>query len=263
MTMLPPTGPEGRDENGLFPWELEEQAQNAPGPSKASFGKDLKLSQPWLIVLGTSAVLTLGAIWIFSSTPATPKATLPEATAIVPSDPTTGPLPPETPARRTRRVRTAEGTKPAETTPPETAPAPDTTVTAVSPPLPPSTVKPTPGPQPLTKAELKEILKDVGRARPFDLPPAVQPIKPLPTQIAPLPPPGALTPLTPPKPLEPTPTLVALAYSPSAGWFAQVQLGEQTIEASKGVRVGSWLVRSIGSTGVVLSRGKETLPLVY
>lgn len=252
MTMLPPTGPEGRDENGLFPWEFAEQAQNTPGPSTGQGQSFAKNNQPWLIILGTSAVLTLGAIWIFSSTPATPKATLPTTTTppTTASDPA---LPPETPARRTRRVRTAQSTT--------VAPVPDPAVTVVSPPLPPSTVKPTPGPQPLTKAQLKEILKDVGRARPFDLPPAVQPIKPLPTQIAPLPPPGAL--ITPPKPLEPTPSLVALAYSPSAGWFAQVQLGEQTIEASKGVRVGSWLVRSIGSTGVVLSRGKETLPLVY
>jgi hypothetical protein len=112
----------------------------------------------------------------------------------------------------------------------------------------------------LTKEDLKTVLKNVGRSSPFSAPETPQLSAPGP--ISPLPPPTNL-PAPAPIPLEPAPVLAALAYSPTVGWLAQVQIGERVYDAYKGGRVGSWLVRSIGGTGVVLSKGKQTVTLPF
>ncbi|WP_287130145.1 hypothetical protein [Candidatus Cyanaurora vandensis] len=267
MTMMPPEGP---DENGLFPWEREDRRASAlpssPAPSFLPKGFPT-VEQPWLTVLGVSSVIMLGTFFIlFLATPPPPPPVVIIPNPVSTPDPATITTTTASPSitRPVRRRATTTTTSPIETvaaSPTETTAAiPQTTLPPIPAPSTTAIARPYPS---LTKEDLKEVLQDVGRANPFTVPPAAAKpvIQPLPSQITPLPPPSGRLP-PPPAPLEPIPSLVALAYSPTVGWLAQVQIGEQVLDAAKGVRVGSWLVRSVGSGGVVIAKGKQTLTLV-
>ncbi|WP_218081714.1 hypothetical protein [Anthocerotibacter panamensis] len=273
MNNLPPEEPTdqilGRD---LFPWEQREQALDPKPKSTLSPGSwkkwgelpSWKLDPPWPSVLGVSAITTLcSALVLAISAPSA----VTQATTPTPASPSPTAVPATAgTSRRPRRIRPVDDTV-ASVAPIPATPAP--VPVAVTPPAPApvssapqATTKAPSSYRPLTKEDLREILKDVGRSDPFDPPQAARAQPPAPTQIAPLPPPPLVAP-APIKPLEPAPVLAALAYSPTVGWLAQVQIGSEILDASKGVRVGSWVVSSVGSTGVILTKGKEKLTLLF
>jgi len=262
----------------VFPWE-QAPATVIPMAPKRSWDLNAdgfwRLSPPWPTVLGLSAVVTLCSALVLimaapAKTPALPpvEPRLEKGSAMSLTEPTRSPSlnnstvnsTPALPSRRPVRPRTPS-TSTISAVPTTESPVPPsepsimpTSNMAAQIPVDESKVTVYPG---LTKADLKEVLKGVGRADPFSKPTVV----PVPAQIK-LPPPPPL-PLTPPLPLEAPPVLGAIAYSPSVGWLAQVQIGDQIYDATKGGRVGTWVVRSVGGTGVVLVKGKQTITLSY
>jgi len=297
-----PWGESTAQARSAFPWEQEEQGKKAAKKSEFSLRdpSSWRLEENWptLAGVGAAAVLFSGLVLVVSSNSSTP-ATAATPTPVPAASPAVdnGPVA-ATPQPRRPRVRrgiettttapdaavasTATTVLPTSTVSSVPAPVPVNVAAPVTPPV--ATAAPIPAPvtilpgtaatpaaintpaskddgykpyQGLTKEDLKDILKDVGRKDPFSTPAGATIAPP------PIAPPPALRPIEPPKPLEPTPTIAALAYSPTVGWLGQVQLGEQTYDAAVGGRVGTWTVRSVGSMGVILVRGKEKLFLRY
>ncbi len=237
-----------------FPWEQVTQPVRTEG-SKTS-GWLRKDTPNWIYFAGGGGLLILGSVLLLvSMTPAPAVKKDPVLTATPTTIPAVSQSPPIT--ERPRRPVRKTGTETKTTT---------TTTVVVENPIPTVPLyKPIYGPPapikedryvPINKQEIKAILKQTGRRDPFV---ALNPAKPIP--IAPLPPPPNVT--EPPKLqlLEPDPSLTALGYSGTAGWLAQVQVGEQTFDAYRGARISGWTVKSVGSNGVVLIKGKRTLNL--
>ncbi len=281
---IPPEPTEQTPTRELFPWEQPQQLSSAVAPANSWYQKNL-LSQsnvPWKpVLIGCGVgVLCSALVLAFSSSPVLSPTSAPviadSPTATRPDPRISSSTDNSPPSRRPLRPRLNQAEQTAMTMPSAVVPAQIASVDAtteptVTPSAPPvatvtgSTAAPASSTVPyrgVTKEDLKEILKNVGRQNPFSTPAlAIAP----PLEIKPLPLPPLPTPITPKPiiPLEPPPTLTALAYAPDLGWLAEVELNGQSYEASRGTKVGTWIVRSVGKNGIVVARGKETLTLYY